>query len=57
MATATVNRDQARARRRRASTCIFTHEHQDLRESMKAWVQKELHPHRNEWEETSGPTR
>ena len=44
--------DQARSRRRSASTCIFTDEHEDLRESMKAWVQKELYPHRNEWEET-----
>jgi citronellyl-CoA dehydrogenase len=34
---------------------IFTQEHEDLRESMKAWVQKELTPHRNEWEETLWP--
>jgi citronellyl-CoA dehydrogenase len=34
---------------------IFTDEHQELRESMKAWVQKELAPHRNEWEETLWP--
>jgi citronellyl-CoA dehydrogenase len=34
---------------------IFTDEHQDLRESMKAWVQKELTPHRMEWEETLWP--
>jgi alkylation response protein AidB-like acyl-CoA dehydrogenase len=34
---------------------IFTDEHLDLRESMKAWVLKELHPHRNEWEETLWP--
>ncbi len=34
---------------------IFTDEHEDLRESMRAWVQKELHPHRNEWEETLWP--
>ncbi|MDX6662573.1 MAG: hypothetical protein QOG09_675 [Solirubrobacterales bacterium] len=34
---------------------IFTQEHDDLRESMKAWVQKELYPHRNEWEETLWP--
>jgi alkylation response protein AidB-like acyl-CoA dehydrogenase len=34
---------------------IFTDEHQELRESMKAWVQKELTPHRNEWEETLWP--
>ena len=34
---------------------IFTQEHEDLRESMKSWVLKELHPHRNEWEETLWP--
>jgi alkylation response protein AidB-like acyl-CoA dehydrogenase len=34
---------------------IFTEEHEDLRESMKAWVQKELYPYRNEWEETGFP--
>jgi alkylation response protein AidB-like acyl-CoA dehydrogenase len=34
---------------------LFTDEHEDLRESMKAWVLKELHPHRNEWEETLWP--
>ena len=35
---------------------LFTDEHEDLRESMQAWVQKELYPHRNEWEETYWPT-
>jgi alkylation response protein AidB-like acyl-CoA dehydrogenase len=35
---------------------IFTDEHEDLRESMRSWVQKELHPHRNEWEETLWPS-
>ena len=34
---------------------IFTQEHEDLRESMQAWVRKELYPHRNEWEETLWP--
>jgi alkylation response protein AidB-like acyl-CoA dehydrogenase len=34
---------------------IFTQEHDDLRESMQAWVQKELFPHRLEWEETTFP--
>ena len=34
---------------------IFTDEHEDLRESMRAWVLKELTPHRNEWEETRWP--
>ena len=35
---------------------IFTQEHLDLRDSMKAWVLKEMHPHRNEWEDTYWPT-
>jgi alkylation response protein AidB-like acyl-CoA dehydrogenase len=35
---------------------IFSDEHLDLRESMSAWVKKELHPHRNEWEETYWPS-
>ena len=35
---------------------IFTQEHEDLRESMQAWVQKELFPHRNEWEESGWPS-
>jgi alkylation response protein AidB-like acyl-CoA dehydrogenase len=35
---------------------IFTQEHEDLRESMVDWVQKELHPHRNEWEKTKWPS-
>jgi citronellyl-CoA dehydrogenase len=35
---------------------IFTDEHEDLRESMKSWVRKELYPHRNEWEETLWPS-
>ena len=34
---------------------IFTDDHLDLRESMSAWVKSELHPHRNEWEETLWP--
>ncbi len=34
---------------------IFTDEHEDLRESMKAWVIKEMTPRRNEWEETLWP--
>ena len=34
---------------------LFTDEHEDLRESMQAWVQNELWPHRNEWEETTWP--
>jgi alkylation response protein AidB-like acyl-CoA dehydrogenase len=35
---------------------IFSDEHLDLRESMSAWVKKELFPHRNEWEETYWPS-
>ena len=35
---------------------IFSQEHEDLRESMQAWVKAELWPHRNEWEETYWPT-
>ena len=35
---------------------IFSQEHEDLRESMQAWVKKELWPHRNEWEDTYWPT-
>ncbi len=34
---------------------LFSDEHEDLRESMEAWVKKELWPHRNEWEETTWP--
>ena len=34
---------------------IFGQEHEDLRESMQAWVKKELWPNRNEWEETLWP--
>jgi len=34
---------------------IFSDEHQELRESMRSWVQKELTPHRHEWEENLWP--
>jgi len=34
---------------------IFTDEHQELRESMKSWVQKECTPNRHEWEENLWP--
>ena len=34
---------------------LFNDEHEDLRESIKSWVLNELHPHRNEWEETTWP--
>ena len=35
---------------------LFTDEHLDLRESMSAWVKKEMYPHRNEWEDTYWPS-
>ncbi|MCD6015068.1 MAG: acyl-CoA dehydrogenase domain protein [Solirubrobacterales bacterium] len=52
MATATVIKPEHEGTRRHF---IFTDEHLDLRESMSGWVKKELHPHRNEWEETLWP--
>jgi alkylation response protein AidB-like acyl-CoA dehydrogenase len=52
VATATVIKPEHEAKRKHF---IFTDEHLDLRESMSAWVKKELHPHRNEWEETLWP--
>ena len=58
MATATTNGskvikpDHAAERKH----MIFTQEHEDLRESMQSWVQKELWPHRNEWEESTWPS-
>jgi citronellyl-CoA dehydrogenase len=52
VATATVIKPDHAATR---DHFIFTEEHEDLRASMKAWVLAELHPHRNEWEETLWP--
>ncbi len=52
MATATVIKPDHAAKREHL---LFTDEHEDLRSSMQAWVQKELHPHRNEWEDTTWP--
>jgi citronellyl-CoA dehydrogenase len=52
VATATVIKPDHAAKRRHL---LFTDEHEDLCESMQAWVQKELWPHRNEWEETTWP--
>jgi citronellyl-CoA dehydrogenase len=49
---ATVIKPQHEASRKHL---LFTDEHEDLRESMEAWVKKELWPHRNEWEETTWP--
>src|SRR5215203_7118701 len=34
---------------------IFTEEHDQLRESIRAFVTKELAPHAEEWEETTFP--
>jgi alkylation response protein AidB-like acyl-CoA dehydrogenase len=53
VATATVIKPDHEASRRHL---LFTDEHEDLRGSMKAWVLNELHPHRNEWEETTWPS-
>src|SRR5687767_15712809 len=36
---------------------IFTDEHEQLRESIRSFVVKELRPHAEEWEESSFPTR
>src|SRR5213592_2086724 len=52
VATATVIKPDHAAKRKHL---LFTDEHEDLRESMQAWVQRELWPHRNEWEETTWP--
>ena len=52
MATATVIKPEHDAAR---GHLIFNQEHLDLRESMQAWVRKELWPHRNEWEDTLWP--
>ena len=53
MEAATVIKPEHQAQRKHL---LFTDEHEDLRESMQAWVQKELHPHRFEWEETTWPS-
>ena len=57
MATATTNGSKVIKPDHQAERkhMIFTQEHEDLRESMQAWVKKELWPHRNEWEETTWP--
>jgi alkylation response protein AidB-like acyl-CoA dehydrogenase len=52
VATATVIKPDHAAQRKHL---LFTDEHEDLRESMQAWVNNELRPHRNEWEETTWP--
>jgi citronellyl-CoA dehydrogenase len=52
VATATVIKPEHQATRKHL---LFTDEHEDLRESMEAWVKKELWPHRNMWEETTWP--
>ena len=35
---------------------IFSDEHEELRESMRSWVLKEVTPHRHEWEENYWPS-
>ena len=56
MATATesvIKPDHASRKRH----LIFTDEHEDLRESMRSWVQKELTPTATSGRRPSGPTR
>jgi alkylation response protein AidB-like acyl-CoA dehydrogenase len=53
MAAPVVKPDHAAARRH----FIFTDEHEQLRESIRSFVTKELAPHAEEWEETTFPNR
>ena len=46
---------QARFRHHQAKHFIFTDEHEQLRESIRRFVIKELQPHAEEWEETTFP--
>src|SRR4051794_17466695 len=50
-ATAVLKPDHAGSRKH----FIFTDEHEELRESIRAFVVKELRPHAEEWEETTFP--
>ena len=50
-ATDVLKPDHCRARRH----FIFTDEHEQLRESIRAFVRRELRPHADEWEETTFP--
>jgi alkylation response protein AidB-like acyl-CoA dehydrogenase len=52
-ATDVLKPDHAASRRH----FIFTDEHEQLRESIRAFVVKELAPHAQEWEETTFPDR
>ena len=52
MATDTVLKPDFAARRKHF---IFTDEHEQLRESIRAFAKKELAPHSEEWEETTFP--
>src|SRR6476469_7384118 len=52
MAATDVLKPDHAARRRHF---IFTEEHEALRESIRAFVDKELEPHAEEWEETTFP--
>jgi citronellyl-CoA dehydrogenase len=56
LATAASSKVQKPDHTTRQRHFIFTDEHEDLRESMRAWVLDELHPHRMEWEETGWPS-
>ncbi|MGH2905981.1 MAG: acyl-CoA dehydrogenase family protein [Solirubrobacterales bacterium] len=51
MATDTIKPDHGA----RTRHFIFTDEHEQLRESIEAFVKKELQPHSTEWEETTFP--
>src|SRR6187551_732112 len=52
MSTADVARPDYAAKRRHF---IFTDEHEQLRESIRAFAERELAPHAEEWEETTFP--
>ncbi|HEX2086540.1 MAG TPA: acyl-CoA dehydrogenase family protein, partial [Solirubrobacteraceae bacterium] len=52
MATDTVLKPDFAAKRKHF---IFTDEHEQLRESIRTFAQKELAPHAEEWEETTFP--
>src|SRR6202007_1077685 len=54
MATADVLKPDFAAQRRHF---IFTDEHEQLRESIRRFVVKELQPHAEEWEQTTFPDR
>ena len=53
MSTGTVIKPDFEAARKHL---LFTDEHEQLRESMEAWVKNEMYPHRFEWEENGWPS-